>query len=99
MSITASTHRDVDNLQRELDQANKALYRVRRCMSAVRDEIDVVYAVKEAIANDDLEAAQGAWDDLEYQAQDALILAPKSGGVFTTKEREEITKFWRQEGI
>ena len=88
-----------NNLQRELEQAQKALARCKACMRALLDNWDDVEAIKQAICDEDLIYAQGMWDDLELKDTEALMIAPTKGGCFTTKERAIIPEFWREQGI
>jgi len=59
---------------------------------------DSVMAVKAAIDSDDLVYAQQLWDELDLEDQKKLMIAPKFGGCFSTKERADITNFWRTVG-
>ena len=85
---------NIGNLQRELKQANKALYRVKACMGALkRNWLDIV-EIKEAIDKDDLIYAGGLWNDLSYQDQMDLCLASTKGGCFTVAEYKIIKEAW-----
>ena len=56
-------------------------------MVAVRNNLDSIIWIKAAIGDEDLTSAVQAWDELDMETQMALWLAPRDGGVFTTKER------------
>ena len=59
-------------------------------MDAVRRNWDSINAAKEAIANNDIPLAKGAFADMSEEDKDCLWVAPTKGGVFTTQEREAL---------
>lgn len=59
-------------------------------MECIRDNFDAIYNIKEAVANDDREAAVTEWRDLDRNAQMMLWVAPTKGGIFTVEERKAI---------
>ncbi len=94
MPITACVDKDVDRLERELGQAKKALSRAKSCMYFVRENwIDLV-EMKTAWLNNDDDYAGQIWNELDYKAQSALILAPTFGGIFTTDQRNRLKGYW-----
>lgn len=94
MSITASTHKDVDNLQRKLKEAEKALSRVKACMVFVRKNWSDLTEMKQAWENDDDIYAGQIWNELDYKDQSALILAPTKGGILTTDQIKRLKGYW-----
>lgn len=87
--------RDVERLQRELNQVTKLYSRAKRCMYSVMHNLDIVLELKEAIKKEDLFYAQQIWEDIEFKDQEAMMIAPTKGGVFTTQERAAIGSFWK----
>ena len=57
-----------------------------KSVELVREYFDEIAAVKEAIANEDREAALANWADIPHEHQCGIWLAPSKGGIFTTKE-------------
>lgn len=55
---------------------------------AVRENLDSVNAIKEAIAEGDLSRAAENWFELDDDTKAALWRAPTKGGIFTTAERD-----------
>lgn len=70
--------------------AKDAEARAARCMRAVLDCAGSVKAIKQNIANGELEYAAEAWDELSKDEKEALWLAESKGGPFTHQEREVI---------
>jgi len=64
------------------------LGKLRRHMSAVRDNIDSIVWIKTAISNDDIQSAAQAWIELDNDAKQALWISTRDGGIFTTSERK-----------
>ncbi len=94
MQAPRTVDKDVDRLERELGQAKKALARVKSCMYFVRENwIDLVEMKTAWEKGDDVYAGQ-VWNELDYKAQSALILAPTKGGIFTTDQRNRIHVYW-----
>ena len=62
--------------------------RLLRHMAAVRDNWDSVVWIKQGLRDGDLGMASEAWGELDNQTKIALWVAPKFGGVWTTRERE-----------
>lgn len=56
----------------------------------VRDLISEIYEIKEALANDDYATAKEAWRTLGESERNHLWRAPSKGGIFTTRERQQI---------
>ncbi len=69
------------------------------CAKYARVYWDEVTRIKDALRYDDEESASWEWHELPLEAQEALIIAPTRGGVFTTEERGRIAQFWQQVGI
>ncbi len=83
-----------DATQRELEQVKKALARVKSCMYFVRENwIDLVEMRTAWEKGDDIYAGQ-IWNDMDYKAQSALILAPTFGGILTTDQRNRLKGYW-----
>ena len=61
-------------------------------MACVRDNWATIDAIKTALATDDYSAAKEAWNELSRDEKMILWRAPTKGGVFTTKEREDLRK-------
>lgn len=59
-------------------------------MKSVMENIASVMAIKNSIAIEEYEAAAEAWFELDTEAKQALWVAPKKGGCFTTEERRVI---------
>jgi len=68
--------------QAEFDLVEK----LKRHNAAVREHIVAIYAIKEGLANDDYDAAYGAFSDLTNDTLDDLRIATTKGGIFTTEE-------------
>lgn len=49
-----------------------------------------VIMIKDALAEEDYSTAKEAWKELGTEAQDALWVATSKGGIFSTKERNQI---------
>jgi len=92
--MQAPKTQSMEALLRELAQTQKALARAKACAKAFRDEWASVAEIKRAIETDPMYAQQ-LWEDLEFKTQQDLMLATTKGGVFTTRERELITSFWK----
>lgn len=56
--------------------------------NAVRDNLEEIYQIKAAIANDDLMTAAGYYADMDRDVVAALWRAPSKGGIWTTAERK-----------
>jgi hypothetical protein len=56
----------------------------------VRDNFYSVYQIKEALATEDYQVAYEAWHELGKDVQMLLYLAPSKGGIFSTKERDQM---------
>ncbi len=100
MQAPRTVDKDVDRLERELSESNKAFNRSKACTRALVRNLASVAAIKEALDTDrelgvDDGYAELCWNEVDYQDQCDLMLAPKFGGCFTTRERAEITKFWK----
>ena len=68
--------------------------------AAVREHIASISAIKEALANSDLETAAEEWGQLNEKEQRSIWKAPSKGGMFTTQELATIkTSDFREAGI
>jgi len=68
--------------------------------SSVREHIYSISAIKEALANNDLETAAEEWAQLNEDEQRSIWKAPSKGGIFTTQELATIkTSDFREAGI
>ena len=68
--------------------------------AAVREHIASISAIKEALANSDLETAAEEWGQLNEEEQRSIWKAPSKGGIFTTQELATIkTSDFREAGI
>ncbi len=56
----------------------------------LRDNLESVTAIKEAINSEDSTYARQLWQELSEDEQIALYVAPTYGGIFTTSERKVI---------
>lgn len=52
--------------------------------------------MKEALAEDDALKFAEAWKELDKDTQIALWVAPKKGGIWTTKERAQMREYSNQ---
>jgi hypothetical protein len=60
-------------------------------MKAVKENLASVLCIQEALATDDYETAAQAMHELDRDTQIALwSVAPTKGGVWTTKERDQM---------
>ena len=68
--------------------------------AAIREHIASISAIKEALANSDLETAAEEWGQLNEEEQRSIWKAPSKGGMFTTQELATIkTSDFREAGI
>ena len=68
--------------------------------AAVREHIASISAIKEALANNDLETAAEEWGQLNEEEQRSIWKAPSKGGMFSTQELATIkTSDFREAGI
>ena len=68
--------------------------------AAIREHIASISAIKEALANNDLETAAEEWGQLNEEEQRSIWKAPSKGGMFTTQELATIkTSDFREAGI
>jgi len=91
--ITATNAKD-GNLQRELAHTKKQLSRCKSCMFFVRKNWFDLVEMKAAWDKGDDMYANQLWNDLDYEDQSALILAPTYGGIFTTEQRDKLKGHW-----
>ena len=56
--------------------------------NAVRENLEEIYQIKAAIANDDIMTAAGYYADMDRDVVAALWRAPSKGGIWTTAERK-----------
>jgi hypothetical protein len=59
-------------------------------MELVRTHWDTIHAVKEYLANNQIDAARSVFDELTEDVRLGLWVAPSKGGVWTTEERKMI---------
>lgn len=85
--------RDFHN--KEVETLKKALKRSQMVTKTVWEYRDYIEEIKEYLGNDELEGAGELWNDLPYNVQTLLITAPSKGGVFTTKERDQVKSTWK----
>jgi hypothetical protein len=63
----------------------------------LRDNLQEVADIKQAIYDGDLMTAKAIWGDFTEQEQTSLWVAPTKGGIFTTREREQMkSKEWHE---
>ena len=68
--------------------------------AAIREHIASISAIKEALANNDLETAAENWNELNEEEQRSIWKAPSKGGIFTTQELATIkTSEFREAGL
>lgn len=65
-------------------------FKVLQHNEALRDNLQPVLALKEALADNDLESAAMYYMELGQEVTEALWIAPTKGGIFTTKEVKQI---------
>ena len=56
--------------------------------NAVRENLEEIYQIKAAIANEDIMTAAGYYADMDRDVVAALWRAPSKGGIWTTAERK-----------
>ena len=56
--------------------------------NAVRENLEEIYQIKAAIANEDIMTAAGYYADMDRDVVTALWRAPSKGGIWTTAERK-----------
>lgn len=61
-------------------------------LNCIRENLEEIYQIKEALANGNIEVAVAGWFDFPQPVQSTLWVAPSKGGIFTTWERECIKK-------
>lgn len=59
---------------------------------ALRDNIQAVAAIKDAIAAADYHSASEVWLAMDEEIRNELWIAPTKGGIFTTAERQLIQR-------
>ena len=69
---------------------NKATDKLLRHNEVVRENILTILEMKQCLGNDDLHGAYELRAELSDEEVIALWVAPTKGGIFTTKEREQI---------
>ena len=81
---------DVDIAEQSL--TNGQVFALLRMTEALRETVvtQSVGLIKEHIGGEDIGAAHQIWGELTEEEQTALWVAPKFGGIFTTKERKII---------
>ena len=58
--------------------------------NVMREHFTTIYAVKEALMNDDYSFAAEALNELTQEEKQAIWVAPSKGGMFTTEERKQL---------
>ncbi len=86
---------DVDEVI-ETSLSNDQINRLIEHNATLRDVYCSVFHIKGSIAEGDLEMAKEAWSELSEEEQNSLYVAPKFGGIFTTKERGIIKKGFKE---
>ncbi len=69
------------------------LWRLMRLTALLRDDVialRTVLEIKESLSQGDTEGARGLFYTLEDHEQQAVWIAPKYGGIFTTEERKQL---------
>lgn len=56
----------------------------------VQQHFDLICEVKASLAEDDIDTARGALNDLSDEEKHAIWVAPTKGGIFTTEERRKL---------
>ena len=56
----------------------------------VQQHFDLIAEVKASLAEDDVDTARGALNDLTDEEKHAIWVAPTKGGIFTTEERRKL---------
>lgn len=82
------TSADTDDDGRSAGELNTET--LMRHNTALREKFDSISCIKSALAIENYETAAEAWAELDNETKRALWLAPTKGGVFTTKEREQM---------
>ena len=62
-------------------------------MALVHEHWDSIVFIKNALATEDADAAMEVWHELGKDVVTDLWKAPTKGGIFTTKEREQLKAF------
>lgn len=70
----------------ELEPENRSLNLLR----AIQEHWETIYEVKVGIRENRYSEAREAWEELSWDDQIALWVAPSKGGIFTTEERRII---------
>lgn len=76
--------------QTEMVVRKKAVDFYARMAEVIRNNWDVINAVKTHLALGEIEEAREAYSDLTVEDQEAIWVAPTKGGIFTTEERKLI---------
>lgn len=76
------------------NKEDATLSRLLSHMKAVREHWPHVVEIKRALSTDDGCYFNQLWDELSKEAQIALYISPTGGGLWTTREREKMRKFW-----
>lgn len=82
------TSADTDDDGRSAGELN--VETILRHNGVLREFIFTVAAIKSALIDSDWTKAAEAWCELDEDSKRALWLAPTKGGIFTTKEREQL---------
>ena len=64
-----------------------------RHTKAVREHWSSVAYIKQALAAEDAFAVAEAWQELDHDTQRALWVSTRDGGIWTTKERQQIRDY------
>jgi len=79
---------------REVEHWKGQYRRTVRLCKAIYDYSDYIALIKKAIEAEDLTEASVLFNEIDFETQSLLLIAPSKGGPFTTKERAEVTKLW-----
>ena len=91
MLTNVVTGDDDDGVAADPDNTpEKMIQRLLKHQDVLRENFASVMSITESLAVEDYSTAAEAWDELEEEEQRALWIATSKGGIFTTKERDQI---------
>ena len=88
---------DAIDYSRQAKYTSGQIFRLMRHNEAVRELFKSIACIKEGIENERYDEAREAWGELTGAEQEAVYIAPKYGGIFTTEERRIIKNGFRAE--
>jgi len=88
--IVTADEDDDANSAGKAPSAKEIFARMARHAEAVRQNWDSINVIRESLAVNDYPIAVEAYYELSDEAKNDLQLAPTKGGIFTTKEREQM---------